>query len=356
MQGFNIIKKSSVKKSFRNDSVKGIFDLKLTEIKETFTGEIKLPDDWQIGLIYGNSGTGKTTIAKQVFKSYYINSYTYGIKSIIDEMPKEKTVNEIIRMFNSVGFSSPPCWLKPYKVLSNGEKMRVDLARALLTDKKIIVFDEYTSVVDRTIAKIGSRAVQNAIKKTNKKFIAVSCHSDIIDWLQPDWIFDTNTMKNRNIRGLLRQPKIKIEIKREKGKWDLFRKYHYLNHDINNSGHEYVGYIDNKEVCFMSVLHLPHSKSKNLKKIHRLVVLPDYQGIGIGNRFTNYIAKKYIDNNFRFTIVTSNPALIHTFKRQKNWKLKSKTHKAPHSGVLKSRGVGNLGGSTNRITTSWEFN
>lgn len=87
-----------------------------------------------------------------------------------------------------------PVWLKPYNVLSNGEKMRVDLARALL-EKDFVVFDEFTSVVDRQVAKVACIAVNKAVKKTNKKFIAVSCHKDIIEWLQPDWIFDTDTMK-----------------------------------------------------------------------------------------------------------------------------------------------------------------
>ena len=72
--------------------------------------------------------------------------------------------------------------------------MRVDIARALL-EKDFIVFDEFTSVVDRQVAKTACIAINKAIKNTNKKFIAVSCHKDIIEWLQPDWLFDTDEMK-----------------------------------------------------------------------------------------------------------------------------------------------------------------
>jgi ABC-type ATPase with predicted acetyltransferase domain len=123
--------------------------------------------------------------------------FDYDKPTILDDMPKQLSVDEITRMFNSVGFSSPPSWLKPYRVLSNGEKMRVDLARALLSDLDLIVFDEFTSVVDRDVAKIGSFAVQKAARRTDKKFIAVTCHFDVEDWLQPDWVFDTNTMQLR---------------------------------------------------------------------------------------------------------------------------------------------------------------
>lgn len=119
---------------------------------------------------------------------------TFGDKPVIDEMPKA-SVKEIELAFTSVGFASPPSWLKPYNVLSNGEKMRVDLAYCLLKDEPLIVFDEFTSVVDRTVAKTTSYAISKAVRKSGKKFVAVSCHYDILDWLEPDWVFDTNEMR-----------------------------------------------------------------------------------------------------------------------------------------------------------------
>ncbi len=195
MPTFDIIKKSIINESFRVASVMGKFDLKLENSDERFVGNINLTDDWQIGLIVGNSGTGKTTIAKELFSNNYITDFSYNSDSVIDDFNPNNTVNEIINTLNSVGFSSPPSWLKPYGVLSNGEKMRVNLARALLDDNELIVFDEFTSVVDRAVAKIGSCAVQKAIRRTTKKFIAVSCHNDIEDWLMPDWVFNTNTMQ-----------------------------------------------------------------------------------------------------------------------------------------------------------------
>lgn len=107
-------------------------------------------------------------------------------------MPK-KTINDITMVFTSVGFSSPPSWLKPYYVLSNGEKMRVDLARNILDEKELIVFDEFTSVVNREVAKTCSFAISKAIRKSNKKFVAVACHYDIAEWLEPDWIYNTDS-------------------------------------------------------------------------------------------------------------------------------------------------------------------
>ena len=102
---------------------------------------------------------------------------------------------EITKALCSVGFASPPDWLKSYDCLSQGEKMRVDIARALCLDKPVIVFDEFTSVVDREIAKVSAFAISKAVRRSQKKFIAVTCHYDVVDWLEPDWVFCTDTME-----------------------------------------------------------------------------------------------------------------------------------------------------------------
>ena len=175
MPTFDIIKQTTAPKTFRVASVIGKFDLQSEKITEHFKGEINLETDWKIGLIVGKSGTGKTTIAKQLFPESYVTNYKYDKFTVLDDMPKDCSVDQITKAFNSVGFSSPPSWLKPYSVLSNGQKMRVDLARAILEENKMFVFDEFTSVVDRNVAKIGSFAIQKAIRKTNKQFIAVGC-------------------------------------------------------------------------------------------------------------------------------------------------------------------------------------
>lgn len=194
MSNFNIIRKNDIEKTFRVAKVMSDFDVKIEHSNEHFEGNIEIPREWNIGLIVGRSGTGKSTIANELFKDNIITNFDYNNKSVLDNMPENIETKDIEKMFYSVGFGSVPSWLKPYKVLSNGEKMRVDLARALL-EKNFIVFDEFTSVVDRQVAQTACIAINKAIKGTNKKFIAVSCHKDIIEWLQPDWIFDTDKMQ-----------------------------------------------------------------------------------------------------------------------------------------------------------------
>ncbi len=85
--------------------------------------------------------------------------------------------------------------------------MRVDIARALCLDKPLIVFDEFTSVVDREIAKVSAFAISKAVRRSKKKVIAVTCHYDVVDWLDPDWVFCTYTMefdrKKESVRPLI---------------------------------------------------------------------------------------------------------------------------------------------------------
>jgi ABC-type ATPase with predicted acetyltransferase domain len=151
--------------------------------------------DWQIGVIVGRSGSGKTSIAKKLFSDSYIRGFEYKNKCVLDDFPIGLETSEITRMLCSVGFASPPDWLKSYDCLSQGEKMRVDIARALCLKQNEIVFDEFTSVVDREIAKVSAFAISKAVRRSKKKFIAVTCHYDVVDWLDPDWVFCTDTME-----------------------------------------------------------------------------------------------------------------------------------------------------------------
>ena len=180
-----------------SDRVKEVmadFDMTFDHAKEHFVGDIDIDGkEWSIGAIVGGSGTGKSTIAKKLFgDNGYVKGFEYNGASVLDDMPSFVGTKEIELAFSSVGFSSPPSWLKPYAVLSTGERMRVDLARATLLQSDIVVFDEFTSVVDRTVAKTASYAIQKAMRKRGKHFVAVSCHKDILEWLQPDWVYDTD--------------------------------------------------------------------------------------------------------------------------------------------------------------------
>jgi len=165
-------------------------------LEKHFKGSFPIDaNDWQIGVIIGRSGSGKTSITRQLFIDVYIRGFEYTNKCVLDDFPQDLETNEITKMLCSVGFASPPDWPKSYDCLSQGEKIRVDVARALCLEKPLIVFDEFTSVVDREIAKVSALAISKAVRRSKKRFIAVTCHYDVVDWLEPDWVFCTDTME-----------------------------------------------------------------------------------------------------------------------------------------------------------------
>ena len=352
---FHFVKRCKSSKTFRVASIMGKYDLSSVDVKEVFDGELPLEtiDKWSVGVIFGGSGTGKTQIARELFPDAYTNGCVSLCDSVIDDMPSYCLPDDIARAFNSVGFTTAKSWLKPYSVLSNGERMRVDLARAMLTDRRLIVFDEFTSVVDRNVARVGSYAVQKAIRRTSgRQFIAVTCHNDIIPWLEPDWVFCTDDMTFTLTRGALRRPPIKVDVHEVKGYWPLFVKYHYMSASLLGGSSQYVAFINSEPVAFCAVTHLVHNTIFNGKRLHRLVVLPDYQGVGIGTRLLNYVASRWYLAGYRMFARFSHPALVASLERDDRWRLTDAGSRSPsHEGIDKL----NESGSSRRLTTAWEY-
>jgi len=98
---------------------------------------------------------------------------------------------------------------------------------------------------------------------------------------------------------------------------------------------------------------------KGWKRVHRLVVLPDYQGIGIGVKFINEVSKYYIEKGFNMNLTTTTPALVHALARAKEWVLIRKDRcKNTLAKSMAKYGV-KVGtdktSSENRITYSFNF-
>ena len=276
---------------------------------------------WNIGVVYGGSGTGKTTILKNYFKKEMDKSNFDNSKSLISNFdwlePKEATF-----LLSAMGLSSVPTWLRPFNTLSNGEQYRANLAFIVgkAKDNETILIDEYTSVVDRDVAKAMSNALQKYIRRTNKKIVLASCHFDIMEWLQPNWIYSPS--KGRlEIASQLRQPKIELSIFRCRYEtWNLFKQHHYLTEDLNLAAKCFVITFNDKPCAFIAILPSPSGYYKNGFRVSRLVVIPDFQGLGIGYKILNYISSLYLTDKKTMYIKTSNPSLTNNLENNLKWK------------------------------------
>jgi hypothetical protein len=333
-----------------------MFDVQPSErSEERWTVNLPIENgDWNIGLIVGPSGCGKSTIARKVFGENMFYSFDWNPdESILDGFPKNMPIKDVTALLSPVGFSSPPMWLRPYQVLSTGQQMRVNVARLLAEQKELAVFDEFTSVVDRTVAQIGSAAIAKTVRARNQKFVAVTCHYDVLDWLQPDWVYQPHTQEFLRQKPTKR-PNIKLEIVRVHYKaWEMFKQYHYLNRSFNKSARCFVAFYQNNPVAFQSVIATPHYRANNLYRGHRAVCLPDYQGVGIGNALITHIASAYKALGNRILSTTASPALISSRSRDARWKLNIKPHIAQKFGATSSLKMWQT--AFQRLTTTWEY-
>jgi len=214
-----------------------------------------------------------------------------------------------------------------------------------------IVFDEFTSVVDRTVAKIASAALAKAIRsgRIARRFVAVSCHYDINQWLQPDWVLDMADGKLS--RGRLRRPVIHLRITRANPAiWRIFKQHHYLNAALHPSALCFVGTIENSPAVFTAVLPFPHAIRPGWRE-HRTVCLPDFQGLGIGNAMSEFVASLFRATGKPYRSVTSHPAMLRHRAASKKWKMT----RPPGYGHRHTLAHLADTGSTRRMTASFEY-
>lgn len=194
---FNVNHSCKDFESYRAQRVKSLFN---AESGASWSQEfnIEIDDlDWGIGLIVGTSGSGKTSLGRQFFGEDKLHDLYKGwdnTKPIIDCILPNGDFNQTTASLSSVGLGDVPSWLRPFNALSNGQQFRAGLARLVSEAPDESVVDEFTSVIDRQIAKIGAMAfAKNWRKNKGKKVVLLSCHYDIVEWLQPDWVYDVNT-------------------------------------------------------------------------------------------------------------------------------------------------------------------
>lgn len=324
MPAVDLVVSCTASSSIRARQVSSMFDVPAqNKLTRRWTANLPLEGlNWNIGLICGPSGCGKSQLLKYLWPKESKRRFEWSDKSVIDDFSDSLSVQEITDACSAVGFNTIPSWLKPFHVLSNGEKFRVEMARHIAesASDEIIVIDEFTSIIDRQVAQIASHAIQKKLRRDGRRAIFASCHLDIIEWLRPDFIFWPESGKFE--RGFLQcRPRIEATIERISTKeWGRFAPYHYMSAKLNPTSVCFGLRVHGELVAFLAVLHFPHARVKNIKREHRSVVLPDYQGLGLVFALKNRVAAAYKARGYRFRSYPAHPAFIRAHKKP-NWTL-----------------------------------
>jgi ABC-type ATPase with predicted acetyltransferase domain len=170
----------------------GITVQRLKNSAVTHNCEVKLSAG-DICYLTGPSGSGKSVLLREFFSTFNNND-----KINIDDipLPDDKTtvdcINggflETLRTLSSAGLTDVFCVLNSPATLSEGQKYRYRIAKAIASDKQFIFADEFCSNLDRVTAAVISHNLRKFATKTGKTFILASSHDDLLADLLPEVI------------------------------------------------------------------------------------------------------------------------------------------------------------------------
>ena len=330
MQNFVVKLESPPPKGFRSVKAAQSVDLNVEKkLTHKLSVNADVVSDFNVGLIIGASGSGKTTLAKQIYGADCFKEILDLSKPVIEQFPDHMSYEDTVKALTGIGLSQVPCWVKPAGALSNGQKARAEAALQLCADVETVVIDEFTSVVDRNVAKVMAHCVQKYARKLGKRIVLVSCHYDIFEWLNPDWVIDCNDESYSNRRSLRQDYKrtetLCFDIAPcSRKQWSSYSKYHYLSERLPGGHLETFGvYLNGEQIgfqCFAN--YVPHRKgTKKIMHSNRTVIHPDYVGFGLGIKVINASSKFMREQGYVVMAKFSSLPVFNSMNKDEKWKL-----------------------------------
>ncbi len=272
-------------------------------------------------LIVGPSGSGKSTILADIHRQIEGSPMVHRIQfptqqAIIDAVAPWGPLTESVKLLTRCGLGEPRLWLRTFGELSDGERFRARLARAV-ADQRFqrnaapILCDEFGSSLHRRAA----HALAFHLRKLTKDHglcLILACHDPSIERdLSPDVVVRLSggqrgivslTARDRAAGFSLRR-RLRIELGRKKD-YQTFGAMHYRSTDelgfvhkvfVLREGHSgtRLGIV----VYAYGPLELslrnhatrglfagrPDRLNENMRILRRLVIHPDVRGCGLGH-------------------------------------------------------------------------
>lgn len=317
----------------------GMFDVPIAEkCERRWRGVVPIEErPWNVGLIVGPSGAGKSRVAQQLFPGLVDTPQEWhGDRAVIDEFRADLGIEAITAACSAVGFNTPPSWMRPFATLSNGEQFRVSLARRLVESQGLVAVDEFTSVVDRQVGQIGAHAVQKWARREGRQFVAVTCHHDVEEWLDPDWILEPLHVSISPVGHAA---------------WATFAPFHYMSAGLNKAARCFglwVGDSSPTLAVFAGILPFPHPTRKNIRRVSRVVTLPDWQGLGLAFTLLDTLGAAYRALGYEFRNYPAHPSFVRAHDLSPQWVMRKQPGGfSPTSSATSTTGV--HGGRANAV-------
>lgn len=292
---------------------------------------VDIDTPYNVGLVVGASGSGKTSLVRSVWGDECFVELLDPDLPIIDQFPPSWGYDDCAAALSGVGLTHVPCWIRPARTLSNGQRARAEAALQLARmrdDNGTVIIDEWTSVVDRTVAKVMSHCIAKHARRHDRRVVLCSCHYDVIEWLNPDWIIDCNQQSFINRRSLCRSyersERLEFTVRAvERATWHAFSRYHYLSDRLPGGYIRTFGLFHGDEQIGFQCLanYVPHRRGTKMQlHSNRTVIHPDYAGLGLGILLINatcaIAAREGFDPRAKF----SSLPIYRSMKQQPCWR------------------------------------
>ena len=306
----------------------------LSEGMEIAICNLNTPDDYKIMLITGESGSGKTTILRELFPRTETAAHN-GKPLFLWAGDSYQNQIDCVSVLSCCGLSDATQLVSTYEQLSDSQKARADIAFQIINGTSDIVVDEFLSTLDRDTAKAVAYCMQKYIRRTNRRLIVATAHDDLAKYLRPDIVIKGKSYPSRFT--VERNSWIDSEFP-----WVVTMRYgtkmDYRNcslGDLHYKGKytggakEYLFAYINEDI--VGVLLATYNRASGGRRISRLVVHPSYRGIGIGRM----LVEKYIHDYPNTDVVAAMGRFNPVFERAGMQRLQDSVIKSP-KGLRKS--------------------
>lgn len=273
---------------------------------------LEIPTDWDVLYITGESGSGKTSIARELGMG---EPQQIDTKKIICE-GLNLPLKESLEVLSAVGLSDASAFLTTYENLSDSQQARFRIAYEVVNTTGIVFVDEFLSTLDRETAKPVAYAVQKFVRRLNRKLVCITAHNDLEPYLKPDYTITgtayPSTFKVTKVVQNDSNPFVNLITIRYSDK-DEYRNLRLG--ELHYKG-KYTGGV--KEIVMADIgdrtvgtLVSTNRIADDGRKISRLVVHPTYRGIGVGQ----LLVEKYLEDYPNTSTVTSMGLFNPVFER-----------------------------------------